>query len=286
MSKSKRFSYEYEEWEDGKKSAETMVADILADKEFEELDEIIIGCWGECASDSCQPILDDIVKQADKFAHIKSLFIGDMDYEECEVSWIIQGSYQDLLKALPNLKELIIKGSSDLALGDMAHNTLESLTIICGGLFQQVMESITKAKLPNLKKLNLYLGIDNYGFDGGIESVEKLLAESDFPALEYLGLNNSDIQDEVTISILKSPYIFKIHTLDLSNGTLTDKGGAILLASIPKFPNIKKLDLHYHYLSDEMMNKLKRLPVEVNLEEQEKADEYRGEVYYNVMLSE
>lgn len=87
-----------------------------------------------------------------------------------------------------------------------------------------VLQSIQRAKLPNLKKLLLYIGIDNYGFDGDAETIRTLLAESDFPKLEYLGIEDSEIQDELARVVLESKYMKQIHTLDLANGTLTDKG--------------------------------------------------------------
>ena len=69
-------------------------------------------------------------------------------------------------------------------------------------------------------------------------------------------------------------------------GCLTDKGGELLLQTLPGFPNIKKLDLHYHYLSEEMMGKLKGLSAEVNVEEPNEPDEYDGTLYYTAMLTE
>ena len=141
MGKSKIYSYDYDEYEDGK-NAETMVEDILADPEFTELDELIIGSWGGAYEVDCQPIIDAIVEKADQFSHITKLFVGDMDFEECEVSWIMQGDYSRIWKAMPQLKELTIKGSMDLTLGEIEHENLESLTIICGGLGTDVIKEI------------------------------------------------------------------------------------------------------------------------------------------------
>ena len=36
-----------------------------------------------------------------------------MEYDECEVSWIEQGDYSKLWEAMPQLKQLGIKGSID-----------------------------------------------------------------------------------------------------------------------------------------------------------------------------
>ena len=151
MGKAKQYLYDYTQYEEEGKGPATMVEDILADPEFAELSELSIGSWGNAWEDDCQPILDGIVEQADKFAHIKKLFIGDMDYEDCEVSWILQGDYSRLWAAMPQLKELTIKGSEGLALGQICHEGLEALTIICGGLPVSVIQSIREAKLPDLK---------------------------------------------------------------------------------------------------------------------------------------
>lgn len=285
MGNAKRYEYDYGDYEDGK-TPETMVEEILADPEFPQVTELTIGSWGNACEYDCQAIIDGIVNNKEKFAHVDSLFIGDMDYEECEVSWILQGNYSALWAAMPQLKSLTIKGASDLELGEIAHENLESLTIICGGLPVSVIQSIQKAKLPNLKKLLLYIGIDNYGFDGDAGTIGTLLAEADFPKLEYLGIEDSEIQDELAQVVLESKYMKQIHTLDLANGTLTDKGGEMLLEKLPQYPNIKVLDVHYHYMSDDMAEKLKALPMEVDVSEANEPEEYHGEIWMNAMLTE
>lgn len=284
--KSKLYVYDYDAYEEEGKGADTMVADILADPEFPGLEEVKIGSWGNAYEDGCQPIIDQIVAHAEDLAHIRKLFIGDMDYEECEVSWIVQGDYSSLWAALPNLRELTIKGATDLELGTVCHEGLESLTIICGGLPTSVIEAVGKAKLPNLKKLLLYIGSDYYGFDGDKETIRKMLAQADFPRLGYLGIADSEIQDDLTEVVLESHFMAQIHTLDLSAGTLTDRGGALLLEKIPAYPNVKVLDLHYHYMSDEMMDRLGELPVELDVTEQNEPDEYHGDIWMNAMLTE
>ena len=283
----KKYYHEYEDYEDGK-TAETMVGEILADPEFQNIDKLIIGDWGGAYEDSCQALLDDIADNADKFSHITSLFVGDMDYEECEISWIIQGDYSRIWEAMPQLKEITVKGSTDLKLGKIKHSNLESLTIICGGLGSDVIKEIEEAELPELKKLLVYIGSENYGFDGDADTVRSLLANSDFPELEYLGIADSEIQDELTAVVLDCKYIDSITTLDLSCGTITDKGGELLLRKLPELKNLKKLDLSYNYLSDEMKEKLTAAApaVEMDLSDSQEADEWDGELWYNAMVTE
>jgi len=285
MGKSKKYEYDYGQYEGGKGPG-TMVGDMLADPEFGQVTDVAIGSWGSAWEEDCQAILDGIVDNKDKFAHVEKLFVGDMDYEDCEVSWIMQGNYGRLWKALPGLKELTIKGSTDLSLGEVEHENLEALAIICGGLPVSVLEELQRAKLPNLKKLVLYIGIEYYGFDGDADTIRTFLEKSDFPRLAFLGIEDSEIQDELAQVVLESKYMGQIHTLDLANGTLSDKGGALLLEKLPSYPNIEVLDIHYNYLSDGMAEKIKGLPIEVDVSEVNEPEEYNGEIWMNAMLTE
>lgn len=285
MYQSKTYSYDYDEYEAGKCS-KTMADDILADPELPGLEEIVIGSWGDSWEGSVQDILDALVEHKEQLSHIKSLFVGDMDFEECEVSWIIQGNYEKLLEAMPQLEKLVIKGSTDLELGKVELEHLESLEIICGGLPVEVIQSVRDAKLPALKSLKLYIGIEDYGFSGSIDDIKDLLEKSDFPKLESLAICDSEIQDEITEVVLQSKYMKQIKRLELSMGSLTDQGGQKLVDQLPQFPNVQELDVHYHYLSDDMMEKLEKLPMDVDVDEQNEPDEWDDEVYYYPMLTE
>lgn len=290
MLKSKKYFYTGDQiWNDDSDveiNSLTLANDIIADSELSSLDELIVGCWGESYDNPVQSLLDVFVENKDKLQHISRMFIGDMDYEECEVSWIEQGDYSNLLKALPNLKSLTIKGSNELSLGNIDHNNLEELEIICGGLPTSVIKQIASARLPKLKKLNLYFGVEDYGFDGTIEDIASILKADYIKNLTYLGLGDSEIQDEIVEKVVESKNLYNIKTLDLSNGTLTDKGGQMILDNISMFKGLDKLDLTYHYLSEEMMQNLRNTGINVILDEANEPDEYDGEVYYYPMLTE
>ena len=88
----------------------------------------------------------------------------------------------------------------------------------------------------------------------------------------HLGLCNSEYSDKLAKALAEAPIMDSIETLDLSSGTLGDEGVEALLAS-SKLTKLKKLDVHHHYLSDDCMKKLAALSCEVNLEDQEEADD-------------
>lgn len=288
--KSKKYYYTGDQvWDNQEEvDASTLAQEILADPELADLDEVIIGLWGESYDNSVQPIIDAIIDHKEKFQHITSLFVGDMDYEECEVSWIEQGDYSRLWQALPDLEELTIKGSNGLDLGQIHHDHLQVLNIICGGLPAKVIGQIAQAQLPNLVGLNLYLGVEDYGFDGGLEDVRRLIQADFIRNLKYLGLGDSELQDEIVALVLDSLDLSQLETLDFSNGTLTDKGGRVLLDNVDKLRHLQSIDLSYHYLSDDMMKALQATGLPFILDEQNEieVDEDDGELYLFPMLTE
>ena len=247
---------------------------ILNDKRLGELKHITIGAWGETFENSPQVIVDMMVKNKEKFSHIESLFFGDMEYEECEISWINQCNYEELFKALPNLKILKIKGSEGLSLGkNINHSSLEELQIICGGLPKNILEELKAARLPNLKKLILYMGVEEYGLGCTIGDLADLAKKALFPKIKELGFVNSAEQDGIVEMLLKSDILPQLEVLDLSCGCLSDKGGQMLLDAKDKLSGLKKLNADYHFMSKEMVKKLKGLPFTVSASNAQEAED-------------
>ena len=266
---------------------EEFINNILADEDLVKIRSLVISRWGECYEESCQPIIDMFAEHAERFAHLESLFIGDMESEECEISWIKQGDYSRLYAALPNLKKLTIKGTQDLELGEIAHDKLEHLEIISGGTPCNVFASLQNSQLPALKTLIVYIGVEDYGFDTSLDIVMKLASKSLFPSLTHLGLVNSEEQNEIVRRVLESDILPQLEVLALSCGTLTDEGAEHLLKHADRLSHQKLLDLYHHYLTTAMQKKLqKTLTCTVELSEALTPEVYDDEVYMNPMFTE
>jgi len=254
-----------------------------------EIQALIIGDWSsdDYYTSDTNPdfLLLQLIEQRNKLPNLKALFIGDITSEECEISWILQTDYAPLLQAFPQLEQLRVCGSNGLGFSQLEHNNLKTLIIESGGLPETVIQSIIDAKLPALEHLELWLGEKEYGFDGDIETIKPLLETGRFPKLRYLGLRDSEIVDEIAIEIATAPILNQLDVLDLSLGILTDKGAQALLNS-ERIKSLKKLDLHHHYMSTSMMEKLKRLDIEVDVSEQEEDEYDDGEIYRYVAVSE
>jgi len=271
-----RLRIDYDDYEKGKRVTHLLEA-FYQDAQAARVEEIVIGTFGY--DDSPEPIaeiVESLVSAAPRLPRLKMLFIGDITYEEYEISWIQQGDVSPVLEAYPQLEYFRVRGGNGLSLGKLHHEQLKTLIVETGGLSTNVIEQVTAAHLPNLEHLELWLGTDNYGFDASILDLEPLLQSNHFPKLRYLGLKDSEIADELAIALQNAPLLAQLETLDLSLGTLGDKGAKALLAN-PEIKKLQFLDLHHHFISEELVAQLQQLGIRVDLGEQmeEEEDGYR-----------
>jgi hypothetical protein len=209
---------------------------------------LIIGEWGS-AYETAFPV-ELLVRNAGRLSGLRGLFIGEMSSEQCEISWIQQGDITPLLEALPALEHLTVRGSEGLALTPLRHEGLRELVFESGGLPATVIRAVGACDLPNLTRLELWLGVENYGGDARAEDLGPILGGRALPALSRLGLRNSEIADELAGAVAAAPVVGRLSELDLSLGVLGDAGAESLLAGQP-LTHLKSLDLHHHFMSAE-----------------------------------
>ncbi|MFE9973156.1 STM4015 family protein [Streptomyces hirsutus] len=220
--------------------------------------------------------VEKLVGLSSRLTGLEALFLGDLEFEESEISWITQSDVAPLLQAYPRLRELGVRGSEDLAFPAVRHEGLRTLRFETGGLPASVVRNVAASDLPSLECLELWLGDENYGCDTTVEDLRPLLTGERLPSLRHLGLQNSRFQDEIAAAVAHAPVVPRLASLRLSMGALGDEGAAALLSGQP-LTHLRFLDLHHHYLSDAMMlrvwDALEPAGVRVDLSEQEKDDE-------------
>jgi hypothetical protein len=263
-----RLSLEY----DDQRKMSDLLDEFLRAADKSRLDALVIGMWGEPYEQSADDVIAALIANAPQLPALRALFIGDMTFEECEISWIIQGDYTPLLQAFPQLEVLRIRGATDLSLHPVTHTALRSLTIESGGLPAEVAEALAGCELPALEHLELWLGDDNYGFSGDVGLYKHVLGALAGPSLRYLGLCDSQIADELAQWLAGEDLVGRLHTLDLSLGTIGDAGAQALLDS-SHVRALKRLDLSHHYISSSLQEKLKALPLEVLLDDAQEEDD-------------
>jgi predicted DNA-binding WGR domain protein len=249
---------------------------LLADPRIGELRGLVVGQWfSEVCEEGPSVLVEKLVANAPKLKSLKGLFVGDIVQEECEISWLHQVDYGPLLRALPGLEELVVRGGEGLRFSNLRHPNLKSLTIQTGGLPAECVRDVAGADLPELRVLTMWLGTDDYGGDSSVDDLAPILSGTSFPKLEHLGLQDSDYEDDIAVAAARAPIVSRLQGLDLSMGNLTDTGGQALLDSA-YVRKLKHLNLRHHYLSPEMAKRLRGLGIEVNTADaQEPDDDYR-----------
>jgi hypothetical protein len=263
-----RLSLDY----DAEISMEALLSDFLETCDKSSLEALVIGSWGEAASDGPGEFLALLAAQASELPNFKALFVGDITYEECEISWIVQGDYAPLLDAYPGLQALRLRGSTQLDFPAVTHAGLRELTIECGGLPSDVCNALAQSSFPALTTLELWIGTDDYGFDGDVALVKKVVDKLRTPGLRHLGLRDAQIADGLAQYLAGEAWIGQLATLDLSLGTLGDLGAQALLAS-PHARGLARLDLSHHYISQPVQAQLRAAIPGVVLDDEQNEDD-------------
>ncbi|GAB3142459.1 STM4015 family protein [Micromonospora sonneratiae] len=233
---------------------------------------LVVGSWDD-PFDTPPPV-DLLVSLAPRLTNLRALFLGEMTFEECEISWIQQGDVTALLTAYPALEVLRVRGAEELVLTSVRHTALRELAFESGGLPGTVVRAVGECDLPALRHLELWLGSPNYRGDATIDDLAPILAGTRLPALRYLGLRDAQIADEVAAAVAVAPVVARLETLDLSLGTLGDEGAAALLAGQP-LTHLRRLDLHHHFVDRELADRLtaELVGVDVDLSDPQQPDE-------------
>ncbi|MBT2450183.1 STM4015 family protein [Streptomyces sp. ISL-43] len=251
---------------------------------------IVVGAWEEAYDSGPEPVIAALLDARPRLPALRALFLGDMESEECEISWINQGDIGPLLDGFPELEEFGVRGGSGLVIPPFAHQRLRSLTVQTGGMPSRAVRNVAASDLPALHHLDLWLGTSQYGGDCTLSDVEPILHGDRLPGLRHLGLRNSDIQDEIATAVASAPVVARLETLDLSMGVLTDQGGTALLGGQP-LTHLAALDLHHNYFGDPLKQRfrdtLESAGVRLNLDRgNADEDEWDGRVWRFVAVGE
>lgn len=224
-------------------------------------------------------------KGQEALGRLRTLYIGDIAREECEVSWIEIGDISKLYPSLKNLRKLTLRGGSDLKLGAINLPELRELTIITGGLDKKNVAAICAAKWPKLEKLELWFGSKSYGANTSLKDILPILDAKGFGKVKHLGLVNSELADEIAAALPKSKIIKQLEVLDLSRGTMTEAGVKSLTEGKSALANLKRLDLSHNYIGKAEKDAFK-LTSGVRTKPQRTPSEWNGEQHRYAALGE
>jgi hypothetical protein len=275
-----------ESYGDDHRSFDELFDQFLGTTAPNRIEALVVGTWAaEMYDTTAEVVVRRLCADAARLPRLRSLFLGDITFEEFEISWIRQTDATPLLGAFPALERLRVRGGDGLAWRPVRHEHLVELAFETGALPASVARAVGGCELPRLEHLELWLGTPDYGGDTAVDDLTEILAGARFPRLRYLGLRNAEIADQVAAALAIAPVVAQLEVLDLSMGVLTDQGATSLLTGQP-LTHLRRLDLHHHYLSDELAGRLRQqltpAGVEVDLSEQEDAGENDEDRYVAV----
>jgi len=103
--------------------------------------------------------------------------------------------------------------------------------------------------------------------------------------LTYLGLRDDCRADETAKLLAEIGVPATLEVLDLSLGTLGDEG-ADAIASSDWLKQLQKLDVHHHYVSTEVVARMRSIVSELNAEDVQEPDEWDGTPHRYVAVGE
>ena len=255
-----------------------LVAALRAEVPGEAVRALVVGEWGS-TYERALPI-DLLTDAAKDWTALRAVFLADLVSEQCEISWITQGDLTPLLAAYPDLEVLWVRGGNELSLQPGAAHRAAGAGLPDRRPARQVTRAVGDCDLPALRRLDLWLGRQDYGGDTGVDDLAAILAGDRLPALRHLAVCNAEFADHIAQAVATAPVVARLEVLDLSMGVLTDPGAEALLAGQP-LTHLRRLDLHHHFLSPEVAQRLvDALPgVQVDLDDPQTPDEYHGTIY-------
>ncbi|MFV2180038.1 leucine-rich repeat domain-containing protein, partial [Actinomadura sp. LOL_011] len=112
---------------------------------------LVIGYWGASYDEHHHYPVPLLVESAASFPNLRALFLGDMTYEEAEISWIEHEDISPLFRAFPALERLDVRGAEGLSLEPIRSESLRVLRFESGGLPAGVVRAVAASDLPNLE---------------------------------------------------------------------------------------------------------------------------------------
>lgn len=260
------------DWDSEQPMAE-LLQTFLNDERVGEVEALVIGVWDEEMFDTpASDLVQTIADAAPRLTNLRHIFFGDIVYEECEISWIVNSDHSPLLNAYPKLESYTVRGGMGLRFQELRHPSLRSLTVQTGGMSTLTLRDIAGAVLPNLEALELWIGTEYYEGTDDVQDVMPLLSGKLFPKLTRLGLKNAQMQDEIAIAAAGAPVIAQLRHLDMSMGCMGDEGGNAL-ADSPLIAGLETLDVSDNYLSADVVARLEALPCAVAADGQDEEED-------------
>lgn len=246
------------DWMDGAFDAVELARRTFGSPACRVLEELRVGVlrW-EYNSTDVPAVLEEAARHA-WAADLASLHLGDVDENVDMGHHAIGVVGERISRAFPNLTSLRVHSSEQSWDGDATFGLagielprLRELAIETCSMSKARTAEVLAARLPQLFRLELWFGSEDYGADTVLDDLLPLLSGSVFSGVSDLGLRNAGFANDIARGVATSSIAGRLERFDISMGTLEDEGARELAANAKRFTALKALDVSDNFLTPE-----------------------------------
>ena len=234
-----------------------VVAELLRHPSAHFLRGLTIGPLGKLDEYDYRPTVEALAAAAPR--RLEELILADFTAEHVALPFSTLGEVSALLRALPALRRLTLRGGSLRFETALEHPGLRVLTVTTAELAVRTAGRLCRACLPELERLEL----DCPSLKLPERDLAVLLTAKDLPKLRWLSLRQTLGTAGPLQALLESGLLAQLDGLDLSEGDLTDSSVDLLLRHAEGLKRLKVLDLSANRLSPAAAARLASLCAEV-----------------------
>jgi uncharacterized protein (TIGR02996 family) len=186
---------------------------------------------------------------------LRALAIGPREYQR---SWTHLDA-SGLAAHFPALESLEL-GGGEITIGALELPQLRRFAIRTGSLVRANLDELARARWPALEDLEIWFGSSDYGADAfsGAE-LAPILGGRSLPNVRRLGLMNAEFADELCALLATAPIVANLVELDLSMGTMSDVGAALLAGSASQLAHLARISIANNCVSPTACDELRRV---------------------------
>lgn len=244
---------------------EQLLWDVLRHPSTRFLRELVIGCFQ--FGDQDNQLIAALLFHAGPRPPLRKLVLADFDdtfTDNIDISRAWLGDLSALSERYPLLEDVVIKGRSVGSEQPVPHGGLASLALVhcrrfavrTSGMRAAMLAAIAGAPWPELVELEVWTGTTEYGSDCTLADVQKLLAQLP-PKLRVLRILDNEFTDELVPHLIAAHAAHPLDELDVSLGTLTDKGAQVLLDRAGELAGLARLRIFDNCVGPAMLERLR-----------------------------
>jgi len=222
------------------------------------------------------PLVTALGKALPHLPVLRRLELARFNADDSELSWSHTGKLDEIWPHLRKLESLKLRAGS-MALGAIELPSLRELVIETGGFDAANLRIICATSWPNLEKLSIWFGQQDFGCTCRPEHVQPILDGTRFPKLVHLGLKNAEWGDELAPLVVSSKILPRLRTLDVSMSHLTARGLVAYEQAAEALQHLEHVDMSRCLLDDEAQESARTFLKSVKLDSQRDVDDYEYE---------